>query len=101
MAPMRQTIAMCFAASLLSGVGGVIPSQAGDVARKPNIVFILVAAQHPDIVRKLDAAYDRWWTESLSCLENESVPLPPVTAFNEAYRRQCGETGAARVPRAK
>ena len=60
-----------------------------------------IAAKHPDIVRKLDAAYDRWWMEILPCLENENVPLPPVCAFHAAYQKQCGETGAARVPRGK
>ena len=28
-----------------------------------------VAAEHPDVVREMDAAYDKWWDEVLPLLE--------------------------------
>jgi arylsulfatase len=50
-----------------------------------------ISAAHPDIVRRIDVAYDQWWSDILPCLENEDVPLAPVNAFNAAYRRQMGD----------
>jgi arylsulfatase A-like enzyme len=29
-----------------------------------------LATQHPDVVKEMDAAYDKWWTETLPLLEN-------------------------------
>ena len=49
-----------------------------------------VAAEHPDVVAKLRAAYDQWWSEVLPCLENESVTGPPVNPWKEAFWKQYG-----------
>ncbi|MCE9556574.1 MAG: arylsulfatase [Planctomycetes bacterium] len=53
-----------------------------------------VAAQHPDVVEQLVAAYDRWWDEVLPCLENENVVGPKVNPFKAAYEKQFGGRGA-------
>lgn len=66
-----------------------------DVQSDPGETNDLVLAR-PDILRRLDAAYDAWWQSILPCLENENAPLPPVSAFNAVYRKQHG--GAAANP---
>ena len=54
-----------------------------DPAEKTN-----VAAEHPDMVQAMDAAYDRWWAEVLPCLENEDAVGPAVNPFKELYWKQ-------------
>ncbi len=49
-----------------------------------------VAAQHPEILKKMDAAYDQWWKEILPCLENENAVPPAVAPFSELYWKQFG-----------
>ncbi len=58
---------------------------ATDPGEKKNI-----AAEHPDIVKKMDAAYDQWWAEVLPCLENENAVGPKVNPFKELYWKQFG-----------
>lgn len=52
-----------------------------------------IAAQHPDIVKDLEAAYDKWWDEILPCLDNEDLDGPPVNPFKELYWKQFGKPG--------
>lgn len=47
-----------------------------------------LAPQRPEVVKTLEAAYDRWWDEVLPCLENEDAVGPPVNPFKELYWRQ-------------
>jgi arylsulfatase len=47
-----------------------------------------VAAAHPEVVRELDAAFDRWWQEVVPCLENENAVGPAVNPFHELYWKQ-------------
>jgi arylsulfatase len=49
-----------------------------------------VAGRHPEVVRELSAAYDRWWKEVLPCLENEDAVGPAVNPFKELYWKQFG-----------
>jgi len=60
-----------------------------------------IAAQHPDIVAKLDKAYDQWWTEILPCLENEQAykTAPQTPPFFEQYYKQYDGPGPNNVPR--
>jgi arylsulfatase len=55
-----------------------------------------VIAEHADVVTKLRAAYDQWWSEILPALENENVIGPKVNPFKELYWKQFGrpEEGA-------
>ena len=69
-----------------------------DVEADPGEKTDIVLA-HPDLVRKLDAAYDAWWQSIQPHLENESAPLPPVSAFNAAYRKQHGSADAGAATR--
>ena len=49
-----------------------------------------VAAAHPEVVRQLEAAYDKWWEEILPCLENEDAVGPKENPFKELYWKQFG-----------
>ncbi len=49
-----------------------------------------VAAEHPDVVERLETAYDLWWEEVLPCLENEDAVGPKVNPFKRLYREQFG-----------
>ncbi len=56
-----------------------------------------VAAQHPEVVGRMDAAYDQWWQEILPCLENEDAVPPAVAPYKELYWKQYGG-GPGRMP---
>jgi len=49
-----------------------------------------VAARHPDVVKTLDEAYDKWWAEVVPCMENEDAVGPKVNPFKELYWKQFG-----------
>jgi arylsulfatase len=49
-----------------------------------------LAAERPAVVKDLEAIYDRWWEETLPCLENEDAPVPAVNPFKELYWKQFG-----------
>jgi arylsulfatase len=49
-----------------------------------------VAAAHADVVRELDAAYDKWWVSVQPQLVNENAIGPKVNPFKELYERQYG-----------
>jgi len=59
-----------------------------------------VAAQHPDVVTKLDKAYDAWWQEILPCLVNEDAykTAPNVNPFKAQYWKQFKGPGPNNVP---
>jgi arylsulfatase A-like enzyme len=54
-----------------------------------------VIAEHPDVVARMRAAYDRWWAEVLPAMENEDAVGPKVNPFKEKYEAQFGR-GARR-----
>ena len=56
-----------------------------------------VAAQHADVVRTLDSAYDRWWSEVVPCLENENAAPPEVAPYKLWYWNQFGG-GPGKLP---
>ena len=49
-----------------------------------------VAAEHAEVVRDLDAAYDRWWDSVQPQLVNENAVPPKENAFATLYRAQFG-----------
>ncbi len=49
-----------------------------------------VAAQHPDVVRYLDAAYEKWWASVQPQLINENATGPKINPFKEQYWKQFG-----------
>lgn len=64
-----------------------------DPGEKTNI-----AVQHPDVIRRLDTAYDAWWAEILPVLENENAVPPAVAPYKEAYWKQYGG-GPGKLPK--
>ncbi len=49
-----------------------------------------IALQHPELVRELEAAYDRWWTSVRPLLVNENATGPNVNPFKALYWKQFG-----------
>ncbi len=52
-----------------------------------------VAAAHPDVVKQLDAEYDKWWASVVPLMVNETAPLAPANPFHELYFKQYGGPG--------
>jgi arylsulfatase A-like enzyme len=49
-----------------------------------------VIAEHPEVVARLRASYDRWWASVVPLLENEDAVGPKVNPFKERYWAQFG-----------
>ena len=50
-----------------------------------------VIARHPEVVAKLRATYDQWWTDVQPLLVNEVVTnIPTINPFQELYYKQFG-----------
>jgi len=47
-----------------------------------------VAAQHPEVLTKLRAAYDQWWDETLPLMVNEDAVGPRINPFKAMYWKQ-------------
>ena len=58
-----------------------------------------LAARQPEVVTKLEAYYDQWWTEVLPCLENEdaAATAPQANPFKTLYWKQYGGPGPNNV----
>ena len=54
-----------------------------------------LAASHPDVVSRLDAAYDHWWDSVQPQLINEDAVGPEKNSFKEIYEEQFGSSPAA------
>jgi len=50
-----------------------------------------IAADHPDVVERMEAAYDKWWEDVLPCLENEDAVGPAVNPLKALYWKQFGK----------
>jgi len=59
-----------------------------DLQEKHNI-----AEQHPDVVERLKAQYEAWWTDIQPYLVNDDLPNIPQAhkPYHELYRRDFGE----------
>lgn len=66
-----------------------------DPAEKNNL-----AADHADIIAKLDKAYDAWWDQTLPLLENEDAPrtAPKQNPLKALYWKQYAGPGPNNVP---
>jgi arylsulfatase len=54
-----------------------------------------VAAQHPEVVEELAAAFDKFWSEALPLMVNEKVVGPKINPFQELYYQQFGGSPTA------
>ncbi len=59
---------------------------AQDIGEKNDL-----AAQQPDVIKQLDATYDKWWQEVLPLMVNENADGPKVNPFKERFWKQFGE----------
>jgi arylsulfatase len=50
-----------------------------------------LASQQPDVVKKLDAAYEKWWDSVQPQLVNENATGPKINPFKEQYWKQFGD----------
>jgi arylsulfatase A-like enzyme len=50
-----------------------------------------IAPANPDIVNRLETAYDAWWQQALPDLENEGAFGPKVNPFKEQFLKQFGD----------
>ncbi len=59
-----------------------------------------VAAEHRDVVTRLDKAFDAWWQACLPCLVNEDAhkTAPAINPFKALYWKQFNGPGPNRVP---
>ena len=76
--------------ALVSEKGGAKPSWqlfdlAADYGQKND-----VAAQHPEVVKELAAAFDKWWGECLPLMVNEKAMGPKLNPFAVRYWEQFG-----------
>ena len=49
-----------------------------------------VAEQHPEVVKELDVAYDKWWDSVQPQLVNENAVGPKINPFKAQYWKQFG-----------
>jgi arylsulfatase len=49
--------------------------------------------QHPDVVKTMRAAYDKWWNETRPLMVNEAVPNSPTKPFWVLYEKQQSTAG--------
>ncbi len=57
-----------------------------------------IAALFPEIVKQLDAEYDKWWDEVMPMLDNENAAQPAVNPYHEQYWKQYKGAGPNNVP---
>ena len=63
---------------------------AAEVEIDVALVRALIAAQHPDVVARMETAYDQWWAEILPLLENENAVPPALAPYKKLYFDQYG-----------
>jgi len=66
---------------------------AADPGQKSN-----VAGDHPQVVRQLEAAYDRWWDDVQPSLVNERATPPPFNPYHTQYWNQYQGPGPNKIP---
>lgn len=47
-----------------------------------------MAADHPDVVKKMNAEYDAWWASLPPFLVNENAEQPKENPYKELYYKQ-------------
>ena len=52
-----------------------------------------IAARHPEVIKKMRAAYDQFWKEARPLMVNESAPMSSTQPFPARYKKQLEESG--------
>ena len=58
-----------------------------DISKDPGETTNVID-QHPEVVAKIRAAYDAWWTETRPMMVNEEAPNSPVRPYWKWYEEQ-------------
>ena len=75
--------------SLVNQGGGVAAWELYDMKTDPGEKEN-IAAKFPDVVKTMNAAYDKWWDEVFPSLENENAVPPKIAPYVELYEKQFG-----------
>ncbi len=59
-----------------------------DPSQKTNVID-----QHPEVVKKMRAAYETWWSETRPLMVNETAKMSPTRPFHELYNKQMKTSG--------
>jgi len=51
-----------------------------------------VAAKHPEVVKELAAAYEKFWAEAVPLMVNEKAVGPAINPFQKLYYQQFGDS---------
>lgn len=69
------------------GEGNLYDMEA-DPGQKENVI-----EKHPDVVKAMRAAYEKFWAETKPLMVNESAPMSPVKPYHELYKKQLANGG--------
>ena len=58
-----------------------------DMAKDPNQTTD-VADKHPEMVKTMRDAYDKFWKEARPLMVNEKAPMSPTRPFHVLYAKQ-------------
>ena len=47
-----------------------------------------IAAEHPELLKDLNAAFDKWWKKTRPLMVNEETPNSETQPFPELYQKQ-------------
>lgn len=50
-----------------------------------------IAAEQPEVVKQMKAAYDKWWDDTLPLLVNENAEQPKENPYKTLFRQQFGK----------
>lgn len=64
-------------------VGGALFDMEKDPGQKQNVI-----AQHAEVAKKMRAAYDKWWQETVPMMVNEDAKMSPTRPFHEGFYKQ-------------
>ncbi len=59
-----------------------------DPGQKVNVID-----KHPEVVKEMRAAYEKFWSEAKPLMVNEAAPMSPVRPYHELYQEQLESGG--------
>ena len=57
-----------------------------------------IANQHPNIVKEMHVAYDKFWKEARPLMVNETAPMSPTQPYRVVYQKQLAGKGIPNWP---
>jgi arylsulfatase len=70
----------------------LVGAQLYDMSKDPGQTTD-IAAQHPEVVKKMRDAYDQFWKEARPLMVNEEAPMSKTQPFRVHYEKQRDTTG--------